>query len=255
MAITLVGQSGSTVSGTTTLTPAVPAGTSDVSNDAAFLCLVNKLSSVTPTTPTNWSLVGTATVGTGSDGVGTGLVRITVFFIAVPSGFTAPTVAITSGNVVIGTMITVRPQARFRIVAANLNQSSGSDTTSGTAFVATTATDVGLDGGDYCIIISGFTTNTTVSAIGGTISFGGATVGAINTRTLGSATGNAVGFSANYVTVTGGPSSAVEHADFTLAGASTGGSMYVRVREELNPDAFLPAGTAWMTAIPRASLW
>jgi hypothetical protein len=246
VAISLVAVSSSTLAGTTSLAPAVPTGTINTSNDVAFICIANKLSSATPSTPSGWTSVGSVTVGTGTDGVGTGLVRLTIFFIQVPAGFTAPTVSIASGNSAIGTMIALRPATGSVIQFADLVTTSGSDTTSGTAYSATGAADVGFAPGDYALLLTGLTVNTTVTAVGGTISFGGATPGAINTRTLGTANGNDIGFSLNYVNIASGTSSSAPTSIFTLAGASTGGTLWVRARETVSFTTY--SGAASLTA-------
>ena len=92
---------GSTVvSGTTSLTLTWP---TNAVGDLALLTVVNKASTVTPATPTGWTLLVTGTGGTGTLGAGTGPVRVTIFqrvLTAVQSG--TFTVTLTSGDVAMG---------------------------------------------------------------------------------------------------------------------------------------------------------
>lgn len=80
----------------TSIAPAYPAGL--VEGDQLYLIIHSKPSTTAPSTPSGWSLVGTATGGGGSLGTSTGPTRMTVFTRAVPSGGVGATQSVTLGS-------------------------------------------------------------------------------------------------------------------------------------------------------------
>lgn len=60
-------------------TPVAPTYPTVEEGETVYLFVHNKPSTATPTTPTNWTLVGTATGGAGTNGNDTGPTRMTVF--------------------------------------------------------------------------------------------------------------------------------------------------------------------------------
>lgn len=200
--------------------------------------MINKLSSVVPTTPAGWDLVKTDVVGTGTDGVGTGPLRMTVFS---KIWFTTPgstTVTVTGGNVCNGAGKTYRKAStdpNFQV-----NCMLGSDTVSDTTF-ATTQSDVqGFKLNDQVFAYGCVSANTTRTTDSMTVP--GCTLAAVTQiESGGSATGNALYNWSSRTNVTAGSQTGAATVSATLAAASTGGAAIVRISiDPLPPMIVLP---------------
>jgi hypothetical protein len=109
-----------------------------------------------------------------------------------------------------------------------VNASFGSDTTSGTAFATTQDVDQGFVTGDQVFIHGCTTTNTTRSGEGATVP--GCTIAAVTgIESGGSATGNDQYAWTYRTNVTAGSQTGPATTSATLAAASTGGAVVVRI--------------------------
>jgi cytochrome c-type biogenesis protein CcmE len=214
------------ISSVAAVTATLPTGTA--SGDIVYLTAVTKPATATIATPTGWTLVNTQSLGTGTEGAGTGPVRISVFsrvydgawtMPAVSNGGTAPT------NVVSATSF--RPGAGEAFVAETTTQ--GSDTSLGTGFSVTGAANLSVTTGDMILAVTGITGNTTATTP--TLTATGATLGSLTEQAdAGNANGNRAAIKVHTAVVTAGTSTAAPVHGMTLALTSTGGVVFVRVR-------------------------
>lgn len=222
--------------GTTSLAIAAPTGTAI--GDLQIIHMVNKLSSVVPTTPAGWDLVDSQVVGTGSDGVGTGPIRMTVFARIWSITPTSTTITITGGNVANGAAKTYRRAStdpNFQV-----NAMFGSDTSSGTGFATTQSAVQGFTVNDQVFAYGAVTANTTRSTDSVTVP--GCTLAAVTQiESGGTATGNALYNWSSRTNVTAGSQTGAATTSATLAAASTGGAVVVRISiAPLPPIIVLP---------------
>jgi len=223
---------GAWASGSTSVAPALPA--SPAVGDMMLLFVGCKPYTATINQPTGWTRSGTQqTSGSTASGTDTGSVTWSVFYRQYQSGDSAPTVSITNGNVALGvihgfsktTSNWITPVAYF-----------GSDTSSGTGYSATASGSSGnLTAGDallHATVIAGndatfgTPTITATSATIGTVTESPSTEGSTTT-------GNDLEASSATAAVTAGTSSADAVCGWTLSVAQTGGSVLVRLREDV----------------------
>lgn len=242
MAVSFVAAS-AFVQGTTSVAPTWPAGAA--TGDRALIVVCDKPDTSTPATPAGWTLPtgGSVVVGTGTQGVGTGLVRLTIFEQVVgatpPASGTAVTVSIPSGNAATAGICLYRKASTATWAALAL--SSGSDTTSATTFSATGGAMSGWSSGDMLLALLGVTANTSVASEALTLT--GVTLGA-TARQFGSATatGNALRMNVAGAPVTSaGPTTGTPTATATFGAASTGGALFVDLSEVAGAQALAQA--------------
>lgn len=235
MAIAFVSQgttpSGTTanITGTTSVTPALPA--SLATGHLVLIAVVNKLETATPTTPTNWTLVGSIAGGFGAAAADDGQLRTTVFSRIKDTGWsTMPAITITGGNSAMAQAFAFsNATGAWDVVAA-----SGVDSTSGAQFLADTTTDPGLTTGDWGFAVAGVTTDspTWVTA---TFTTTGITWGTVTERSEPKTTqGNDLGGFVATAAVSSGTSSGTTNisSNGTVGTLNaTGTLMFVRLRE------------------------
>lgn len=173
MGITYVGNYGlqAGTSGSPALTMIPPVGSQ--ATDKAQFGIVSKLSSVTPTTPAGWALLGTGVVGTGVDGAGAGPMRMTVFeqILSGAAGNTAVDIGASTGACAMAAGRIWRKGANE--IWAPGSVQFGSDNTSDTTHSAAMAAQDGIKAGDWvwsigCVTIQAPSLNTRNNTIPGT---------------------------------------------------------------------------------------
>jgi hypothetical protein len=243
MAISIGGIGAVASSTTSTLSVAYPA---NQDKDTLLLFVTNKPQNVTPATPTGWTLVASNIVGTGTQGAGTGQVRLSVYkrYVSGTALTGNVSVSITSVNVSLGVIVGYR-SPNGEITASVVGGTPPSDTTSGTGYAVTTASAVSAAVGDWLVAHTGTAGNVTATQAGWTP--GNATTGPIGTIVervdAGASTGNAIGN-----VIADGPILSALNAtttySLTLSGASTGGTQIIKLVEPAPTVAATKAG-AW----------
>ncbi|MFF9238378.1 hypothetical protein ACF1AY_15795 [Streptomyces sp. NPDC014776] len=223
------GAVGASASGTTSVTPALPAGIT-----AGMLGVLQVVSGhpsdSIPSTPSGWTLAGSFSGGGGTFGAGTGPRRLTFFVREFTASETAPTTTQPAGT---GATIAARVYSLSRSAGTGWRWALAfaEDTASGTAFTATSATTLTWSPGDFAVLgyaIPLSTAGLTAEAITATgITFGTITEFADDSIT----TGNASRFAAATGAVTSGTGTQAPTVAATLSAASTGACGVLRVRE------------------------
>src|SRR5690349_10713890 len=129
MAVSFVGFSTLQAGSAAAVTVAPPA--SAAAGDIWFLFMASKLSTTVPQVPSGFSLVDSAIVGTGTDGVGTGPIRLSCWSQQLTAAAASTNVSNTGGNVFLAGGPVFRKAAGE---TWNCSVNFGSDTSSGTAF-------------------------------------------------------------------------------------------------------------------------
>ena len=228
MTITYVG-AGASASGTTTITPAYPAG-STTGRLAVLQVVSGGSGDPVPTTPSGWNLAGSFTGGGGTFGSGTGPRRLTWFTRVLAGSDSAPTTAIPSstGSVIGGEIFILDRSAgtgwRWAAVL-------GEDTTSGTGFSVTCSSGLTFKTGDFVAL--GYSLALSTSSIGSEgATATGVTFGAFTHQiNVSIATGNGARLGMAWATVTTGASTPTPTVTATLSAATTGVGGMLRVRE------------------------
>jgi len=234
--------------GTTSIGLNPPSSTA--SGDLEIIWIANKLSGVTPTTSGTWTSLGSVVVGTGTDGVGTGPIRMTAWWHELTAAATTSTLTITGGNVALCGGGVFR-KAGGEVWAAP-NMTNGSDTSSGTGFISTGAANFNAVTGDIIYSAGALTANTTLSAR--SITATGLTLTVTGIDSGGSATGNAIFVWTDRAAVTAGTQSAAAATTATSAASTTGGSLLFRVGLS-TARAARPVQLVERSALTRASVW
>lgn len=229
--------------GTTSVTPALPAGIA--AGDLMIMFVGCKPYTATINVPAGWTLI-TGTNGANgavASGIDTGSVQWAAMYRSWATGDAAPAVSITSGNVCLGVIHGFTPTSgsKFLIPVG----AKGSDTSSDTAFSLTMDANFGIAAGDMLVngsVIAG--NNSTFGTP--VLTAAGATFSAVteSPATEGTtANGNDLEASAYYATCSTGPASAAAVASWTLSIAQTGGGSLVRLREYIPNFAMTLLGT------------
>jgi hypothetical protein len=224
--------------GPTALNP--PASTA--AGDLEVLWCANKLSSAVPTLDsTTWSLLGSQVVGTGSDGVDTGPIRITAWWRILTGTSTTTNLSLSGGSAFIAGGGVFRKAAGDPPWHVAIDW--GSDTSSGTGFTATMATGLQAVSGDFVYSAGAFSANTTISTRSITTTGLTATVTGIDSG--GNASGNHLFVWTDRAAGTAGTLTAPSATTATAGVATTGGAINVRVAAYWDaqynpPDTYLP---------------
>lgn len=229
MTISYVG-AGASASGTTTITPAYPAGAT-----AGRLAVLQVVSGATgdplPSTPSGWSLAGTFTGGGGTFGSGTGPRRLTWFVRELVGSDAAPTTTIPTGltGSVIGGEVFVL--SRSAGTGWRWATTFSDDQTSGTGFSVACSTGLTFAAGDF--IALGYSLALSTSSIGSeAVTATGVTFGTITHQiNVSIATGNGARLGTATGTITTGASSPAPTVTATLTAATTGVGGLLRIRE------------------------
>lgn len=239
MAITLVSQGTTptgtaTGTGTTSVTPATPGTMND--GNIVLIFVFNKPNTSTPATPTDWTLVGTGTGGTGIQGIDTGQTRITVFSrVKTTAWSTMPAISIASNSSATAQAFVYSNATSQWDVAFT----TGSDSTAAnTAVSVTGAANPGITAGDMVVVgFTGPSDGITYSAQG--ITATGVTFGTTTERSEPATTqGNDLGGYVSETLVSSGTASAAPVATATASTTNSYGvGGIVRLREVLTSVA------------------
>lgn len=228
------GASGTSVSGTTSLTVSYPTGIA--AGDLLILTVGNKYPTNGPTTPTGWTLFQ-ASGGLGTAGNDSGQVYSTVFVkeaVGTESGNL--TVTLTSANTSMARMF------RYTKAAGTVwsyAATTGSDNIAGPGrtWNVTGAANPGITAGDVVIVVSGLNGNQ-VTSWTESITATGATFGTVAERQdAASGTGNDMGMVVSEHPVSSGTATAAPDYAMTAANGTittnspTGASVFLRIRE------------------------
>lgn len=211
--------------GTTALTMVPPVGTA--SGQQGIIFIADKNSSVDPTDPgSGWTRIGSAQVGTGADGVGTGQIRLTAWYknFAAAEGNTAFT--ITGANRAIGGGMVYTKGAGETWGVPTITFGSDTDGSS-TAFSALMAANLGVLVGEYLLSVGVYTLDTTFAGRNITIPGVTATVTGINSGR--GATGNQIALWTDHALSTAGTQSGASTTTGTSGAATTGGALNIRI--------------------------
>ncbi len=153
---TFVRGCGVPAAGTTSVAPSYP---ENEDKDLLLLFVGVRNSTVTPTTPTNWTSIGNYTGGVGTFGIDAGNAKIQTFYRVVNGAPLTGTqsVTLTSGSTAGGQICAVHRDGAY---SWNIDSDGGSDNTAGTAW-SVTGSGIDLssnDGGD--VVFSGNAINT-----------------------------------------------------------------------------------------------
>jgi hypothetical protein len=213
--------------GTTGLTMIPPAGT--VAGDLDVIWVLNKNSSVDPTDPgSGWLRIGSAELGTGADGVGTGKIRFTAWYRILTGASTNTTVSAGAANRMIGGGMTYHLTGAGAWTTPTIAFGEDVDAST-TAFVALMTTDLAAGVDDYTLSVGGFTAITTLP--GRSLTIPNSTQSRLdNINSAGGAVGNTIfAWSDQRVGMVGTQSGAATTGATSGVG-TTGGAMQIRIR-------------------------
>jgi len=231
---------GAWASGSTSVTPALPA--TPQAGDVHILFVGSKPFSDTIGTPNGWTpITGTdGTNGSVANGTDVGSVNRAAFYRVWQSGDANPTVSITSGNVTLAVIHRLRPTSGS-VIDTPVGV-AGNDTSSGTGYSATMASNPGITAAD--VLVAGTVIAGNNSTFGSpTMSATGLTIGTVteNPATEGTTgTGLDLEASSSTATVTSGTASAAAVIGWTLSVAQTGSTILVRIREHVPAPQTFP---------------
>ncbi|MEU4168857.1 hypothetical protein AB0F46_18515 [Streptomyces sp. NPDC026665] len=222
------GTTGAQSTHTDTITPAVVGSAGNL----AILQVVSghPLDSV-PSTPSGWTLVGSASGGGGSFGASAGPRRLTYFARVLLGGDANPTTAIPSGSS--GSLIAGRIVSLSRSAGTGWRwaASFGDDQTSGTAFSAAGTTALTWKSGDFALLGYGVASSSD-SYTAEAVAAAGISFGTVTERADAAvATGNGTTTALATCTVSSGTATVAPTVTATLASASIGIAGVMRVRE------------------------
>jgi hypothetical protein len=224
---------GTIAEGTTAaLTPGLPAGMAV--GGLMLLCSVAKQSTVTIPVPSGWTLVGSATGGTGTAGIDLGTLICQIAYRIYQAGDTAPSLTIASASPAHHVIIGYAPGTTGDTMDVPTGNGGG-DTTAGTGYSATGSANLSVTTNDLLVAVTGNVTDTptpgtvTLTATSATLAASSSRVDDANTQ------GNDSRITIVDSTVTAGTSTAAPAWSNTWGGtnaaASMGATMFVRVRQ------------------------
>jgi hypothetical protein len=237
------------LSGATSVTPPSVAATL-AEADHVFICVnFKRPGSATLATPGGWTKIVDVSVGTGAVGAGTGPVGLMVFYAQVDAtgAITLPTLTLggtTTNSLIQAATIVYRGDGGL---SSHLEfaYSTGSDTVSDTTWSITGDTDPGIRANDRVVLFGALSTGSTVTfSANPTIAATGVTFGSVSSPWLTSTnTGDDARSFAYRAIASAGASSAAPTSTGTLDGASTGGAVFMRLREDPWDHGTLTEGT------------
>ena len=214
----------------TVVAPTYPTGLQ--AGDAVYAVLHIKPNTAGVTTPTNWTLIGSATGGSGTQGAGTGATQMLLFRRLATAGLSGTqSFTITSGSSPVGFMRAYRASGvnlTFDETFASWSVATASTTIGGTANA-----QLALAARDDLNIVVGTSDDqsTTLTVTGVTAT--GATLGTLTrdpNTTVVNAQGNDISATAYRVPVTAGSSSTAAVVTATSSSAETAMGVVFRVR-------------------------
>lgn len=246
------------VTGTTSVAPTYPGSLQE--NDAVYAIVHHKPNTVDVSTPANWSLVGKADLGSGTQGAGTGTTEATIFRRIVPSGGLSgsQSFTITSGNTAQACMVAWRPslgtgstwETESFVTAASAAASA--NPTHGIAIAAGS-----LLAGDFVNWIVGTPDDTSTNISNTSIACTGATFAAavrVPNTTSASGTGNDIAAAAFYSSVTAGPNTGTTLSIVSnITASETSGALAFVPRARTNAPSDTPKAGSDSTTLVEAS--
>ncbi|MFF5973728.1 hypothetical protein ACFY7C_19585 [Streptomyces sp. NPDC012769] len=233
-----------TGTGSTSVSPDLPAGYQY--GDILVMFVGTKPDTATINTPTDWTAPtnGTVSGGTGSQGADTGPVKLAVFYriVDVQGSISAPTVSITNGNASWAWIICWRSTIYQMPDVWDVAAANDTDTSAGTSWSVTTATNPGFEAEDWLMMANCVPTDAShpanwsgfgFSATGATFA-NGAEVGEPYTST-----GNDLGGVVFRARCSAGPATAAPTGTATSVASVSGASIVFRMRE-LDPSSEAP---------------
>lgn len=213
--------------GTTGCTMIPPASTA--ATQMGIIFVGNKNSSVDPTDPGNgWARIpnGSAQVGTGADGSGTGKVRLTAWWKVFTGTESNLTLTLTGANALLaGGMVYSKsdPAASWAVPTISF----GDDTVSDTSFSAPITDNLGLLVNEYLLSVGVFTLNT--SLVGRGLAIPGVTFIKTSINSAPSANGNLLFLWTDHAVSQAGTQSSASTTTGTSGAATTGGAFNIRI--------------------------
>lgn len=221
------GAAGTVGTGSTSLTPAYPAGLA--SGNMILMPVASKYPANSPATPSGWTLVGQGSGGAGAAGSDSGTMYITVYSkISDGTESGTVTVTITSGNSAVGRMFSYAKTAG----TWNVAMVSGADSTAGTDWSATGASDPSVVTGDWMVCASAANgANGSAIASLQALTQTGITYGAFVERSdSGTGTGDNCHLVVTDHAATGTSGAAPVHTWTSTMASSAGATAFVRLR-------------------------
>lgn len=227
-----IGTTGSTTA-TTTVTAAYPTG---ITTESALYLIATGRSNTAGTefaiTGGGWTNLGTLEGGTGTWALDTGTRRVTMFrkdtVAGTETGNVTVTLAGTTANTLYARIVRIQPPAGGWTISQSWG--SGSDTTHGTGYSATSGTALSWQAGDLLLYAMAGCTDTLTSISAQAITASGATFTQTNRASIAVTGGNDHRHYVETATVnTGSGSSAPVHS-FTVTSSQSGPTGFLRIR-------------------------
>jgi hypothetical protein len=266
MALAFFGDS-NPISGTSSVTPEGDAGAgwsggTIQEGDHAFITVSYKQAGATLATPSGWVLIASAQVGTGAVGAGVGPVQLRIYYRQVPSGgLTMPTLTMggdSTGRVVQAALIVYRGDLGAAGALAYA-ATAGSDTTSNTSLNVTGSADIGIQTDDALLCYGAVTDDSSTTLSAQALSTSGVVYGSTgNPFNTGTADGDDIRSFASRAIATSGTSTAAPTFAATLGAATTGGALFLRLREvsaEAHRFYLANATPGFSPGVAGASFW
>jgi hypothetical protein len=237
-----------------TISPNYPSGLSE--GDVVYAVHHLKPNTATIATPTDWSVVGSATGGGGSQGAGTGQTKMQVFKRTVPAGGLSGSQAfsITGGSSPVAHMQAWRGNG-VNIVWDTETLTFYSRATGSTAFGGTGAANLTLGEKDALVVVVGSPDDQSSNINITSLSAAGTTLNALtkapdatqNTNaTITNSFGSDISAASAYATIASGTSSAAPVVTAAGNSSETGMGLFFRVSAQRDP-AVIHEGTASLT--------
>jgi hypothetical protein len=246
--------------GTTGLTMVPPSGTA--AGDLDVIWTLSKNSSVDPTDPSGgssgtWLRIGSAELGTGADGVGTGKIRFTAWWRILTAASANTTISAAAANRMLGGGMTYHLTGAGTWATPTI--AFGEDTdASTTAFVALMTTDLAAKVDEYILSVGGFTSITTLP--GRSLTIPGSTQSRLDSvNSTGGAVGNQIFTWTDQRVGMVGNQSGASTTGATSGVGTTGGAMQIRIRLASTTPVSETRATTWraltQVAATRATTW
>ncbi|HEY9251765.1 MAG TPA: hypothetical protein VIP06_03820 [Nocardioides sp.] len=224
------GAVGALATATASITPAMPTGVA--ADQLAVLQVVSAHTNDSiPSTPSGWTLVGSASGGGGTYGAGTGPRRLTFFTRVLLGGDAAPTTALPAGDA--NSLLAGRVFRLSRSAGAGWRwgMAFAEDTSSGTGFSAVSAATLTWAAGDFAML--GYALPVSTSALSAeAITASGVTFGTVTEQADDSVTtGHDARFGTATASVSSGSGTVAPTVAATLSSAATGEAGVLRIRE------------------------
>jgi trimeric autotransporter adhesin len=216
------------VNGAANITPTIPAGAA--AGDMMLCVVSSKPFNEAHSMPAGWTSIGSAVNGSVAAGVDVGSMKTEVFWKQ-HSGTEANPLVTCPTNNVSGAMIIAFQKAASEQWATPAG-AGGGDTSAGTGFSVTVASDPGVTAGDMCVAAIGVRSDAGVITVP-TFTTTGITYGtAVESpaAALATTTGGDMAADCVHRLATAGTSSAAPVITATLAAAHTGSAYFVRLR-------------------------